>query len=236
MVLDTATACAVDESMLTGESVPVPKAAGDAAWGGTFLVNGDAEATVTATGAGTRLAGIAALTSGAVPPPTPLALELRRIVRVVALVALGIAALFFLVSLLAGIPWRDSFLFAIGVAVALVPEGLLPTVTLSLAMGAQRMAARNALVRNLEAVETLGSTTFICTDKTGTLTQNRMNAVEVCTPAGTVRIMGDGYAPDAEVQGTGRDAAAAAALAARAASQGRAVFRNGQWQAAGDPM
>lgn len=236
VVLDTATACAVDESMLTGESVPVPKAAGDAAWGGTFLVNGDAEATVTATGAGTRLAGIAALTSGAVPPPTPLALELRRIVRVVALVALGIAALFFLVSLLAGIPWRDSFLFAIGVAVALVPEGLLPTVTLSLAMGAQRMAARNALVRNLEAVETLGSTTFICTDKTGTLTQNRMNAVEVCTPAGTVRIMGDGYAPDAEVQGTGRDAAAAAALAARAASQGRAVFRNGQWQAAGDPM
>jgi magnesium-transporting ATPase (P-type) len=232
----TATACAVDESMLTGESVPVPKAAGDSAWGGTFLVNGDAEATVTATGAGTRLAGIAALTSGAVPPPTPLSRELRRIVRLVAAAALAIAALFFLVSLLVGIHWRDAFLFAIGVAVALVPEGLLPTVTLSLAMGGQRMAARNALVRNLEAVETLGSTTFICTDKTGTLTQNRMNAVEVFTRAGTVRIAGDGYGPAGTVDGAGRVEAARAALAARTASRGRAELHRGQWRASGDPM
>ena len=127
----SASACAVDESMLTGESEPVAKTAGDSGWGGTFLVNGEAEAAVTATGAGTRLAGIAALTSGAVPPPTPLSLELRRIVRVIAGVALAIAGLFFLVSLLVGFQWRDSFLFAIGVAVALVPEGLLPTVTLS---------------------------------------------------------------------------------------------------------
>lgn len=236
VVLLTAAACAVDESMLTGESVPVPKTFGDAAWGGTFLVNGDAEATVTATGAATRLAGIAALTGAAVPPPTPLSLELRRIVRLVVLVALGIACLFFLVSLVAGIAWRDSFLFAIGVAVALVPEGLLPTVTLSLAMGAQRMAAKNALVRNLEAVETLGSTTFICTDKTGTLTQNRMNAVEVYTPAGTLLVEGEGYEPAGSVQGDGQEAAAEAALAARAASQGRAVLRNGAWQASGDPM
>lgn len=139
MALLAASACAVDESMLTGESDPVPKAAGDQAWGGTFLVNGYGEAAVTATGARTRLAGIAALTSAAVPPPTPLSLELRRIVRVTAGMALGIAAVFFLASLLVGFQWRDSFLFSIGVAVALVPEGLLPTVTLSLAMGAQRM-------------------------------------------------------------------------------------------------
>ncbi|WP_349035438.1 cation-transporting P-type ATPase [Pseudarthrobacter sp. SORGH_AS 212] len=236
VILLGAAACAVDESMLTGESAPVPKTGGDPAWGGTFLVNGDAEATVTATGTATRLAGIAALTSAALPPPTPLSLELRRIVRLVVLVALGIACLFFLVSLVAGIAWRDSFLFAIGVAVALVPEGLLPTVTLSLAMGAQRMAARNALVRNLEAVETLGSTTFICTDKTGTLTQNRMNAVQVHTPAGTIHVAGEGYGPAGSVQGGGQEAAAEAALAARAASQGRAVLRNGEWQASGDPM
>ena len=235
-VFVTASSCSVDESMMTGESEPIAKAAGDEAWGGTFLVNGDAEARITATGARTRLAGIAAMTGGAAPPPTPLSLELRRIVRVLAFVALGIGALFFLVSLLAGFPWRDSFLFAIGVAVALVPEGLLPTVTLSLAMGAQRMASRKALVRNLEAVETLGSTTFICTDKTGTLTQNRMNAVEVFTTAGTVRISGEGYEPAADVEGPGKELAAAAAMAARAASQGRAVLRNGFWEAGGDPM
>ncbi|WP_159829276.1 cation-translocating P-type ATPase [Arthrobacter sp. 9AX] len=234
--LISAAACAVDESMLTGESDPVPKATGDSAWGGTFLINGDAEAEVTATGARTRLAGIAALTTGAASPPTPLSSELRRIVRVVASVALAIAALFFLVSLLVGIQWRDSFLFAIGVAVALVPEGLLPTVTLSLAMGAQRMASRNALVRNLEAVETLGSTTFICTDKTGTLTQNRMNAVEVFTPEGSVRILGEGYSPEATVQGEAAVSAAKVALAARAASQGRAELHHGQWRASGDPM
>ena len=236
VVLVTAAACAVDESMLTGESEPVPKTSGDPAWGGTFLVNGDAEAAVTATGGRTRLAGIAAMTSEAVSPPTPLSRELRRIVRVLASVALAIAALFFLVSLLVGIQWRDSFLFAIGVAVALVPEGLLPTVTLSLAMGAQRMAARNALVRNLEAVETLGSTTFICTDKTGTLTQNRMNAVEVFTSAGSVRITGEGYGPEGTVQGEGKEKAAETALAALAASQGRAELHNGQWRASGDPM
>ncbi|MFJ6156182.1 cation-translocating P-type ATPase [Pseudarthrobacter sp. NPDC092184] len=236
VILVTAQACAVDESMLTGESDPVPKTGGDPAWGGTFLVNGDAEATVKATGAGTRLAGISALTSGAVPPPTPLSLELRRIVRVVASLALAIAALFFLVSLLVGIEWRDSFLFAIGVAVALVPEGLLPTVTLSLAMGAQRMASRNALVRNLEAVETLGSTTFICTDKTGTLTQNRMNAVEVFTSGGSVSIAGEGYNPEGAVQGDGQEKAAETALAALAASQGRAELHDGQWRAFGDPM
>ncbi|MEV7572756.1 cation-transporting P-type ATPase [Pseudarthrobacter sp. NPDC089323] len=235
-VLATASACAVDESMLTGESELVPKKAGDAAWGGTFLVNGEGEAVVTATGARTRLAGIAALTSQAAPPPTPLSLELRRIVRVIAGVALAIAALFFITSLLVGFQWRDAFLFAIGVAVALVPEGLLPTVTLSLAMGAQRMASRKALVRNLEAVETLGSTTFICTDKTGTLTQNRMNAVEVLTTAGRVQVAGEGYQPEAAVQGEGIGRAAEAALAALAASQGGAEFRDGQWRAQGDPM
>ncbi|TQJ36659.1 cation-translocating P-type ATPase [Arthrobacter sp. SLBN-122] len=236
MDLLSASACDVDESMLTGESEPVPKAAGDPVWGGTFLVNGYGEAVVSATGGGTRLAGIAVLTSGAVPPPTPLSLELRRIVRVTAGMALGIAAVFFLASLLVGFQWRDSFLFSIGVAVALVPEGLLPTVTLSLAMGAQRMASRNGLVRNLEAVETLGSTTFICTDKTGTLTQNRMNAVEVFSTDGTVQVTGQGYDPEALIKGRGVERAAQAALAARTASQGRAELHDGQWHAQGDPM
>ncbi len=209
VLLVAASGCAIDESMLTGESDAVAKAGGDSAWGGTFLVNGSTDAVVTGTGGHTRLAAIAALTSGTVSPATPLARELRRIVRLIAWLALSVAGSFFVISLLVGISWRDAFLFAIGVAVALVPEGLLPTVTLSLAMGAQRMAARNGLVRNLEAVETLGSTTFICTDKTGTLTQNRMNAVEVHTAAGRVRITGEGYQPAAVVEGTATQAAAA---------------------------
>ncbi|BCW45410.1 cation-transporting P-type ATPase [Arthrobacter sp. StoSoilB5] len=236
ILLVAASSCTVDESMLTGESAAVPKGSNDPAWGGTFLVNGEAEGLVTATGGNTKLAAIAALTSGTKSPPTPLTLELRRIVRLVALVALSVAGLFFVVSLLVGIVWRDSFLFAIGVAVALIPEGLLPTVTLSLAMGAQRMAERHALVRNLEAVETLGSTTFICTDKTGTLTQNRMNAVEVFTSDGPVKIGGEGYGPVARIEGQARSAALLAALGARAASQGRAVQHAGEWTASGDPM
>ena len=110
-------------------------------------------------------------------------------------IAIGVGLAFFGIALALGLPPGDGFLFAIGVTVALVPEGLLPTVTLSLAVGAQRMAARNALVRRLESVETLGSTTFICTDKTGTLTRNQMAVVEVWTPTGTATIEGQGYEP-----------------------------------------
>ncbi len=242
--LGRAAGCTVDESMLTGESEAVGKAAGDTVFGGTFLVVGTAEGVVASTGGQTRLAEIASLTGRVEAPPSPLALELQRIVRIVAGVALGIGALFFILSLLVGISWRDAFLFAIGVAVALVPEGLLPTVTLSLAIGAQRMAARNALVRNLQAVETLGSTTFICTDKTGTLTQNRMNAVEVWTPSGLLEITGQGYGPAAQVAGEGGAPPRAGAFraaqrlstAARAASVGRAVLHEDQWIADGDPM
>ena len=230
--------CTVDESMLSGESEPVAKGPEDVGFGGTFLSNGDAEAIVTATGARTRLADIAALTTETKPPPSPLNRELRRIVRIVALVALALGGLFFLVSLLTGTSWRDAFLFAIGVSVALIPEGLLPTVTLSLAMGAQRMAGRNALVRHLQAVETLGSTTFICTDKTGTLTQNRMSAVELWTPEGSLAVVGTGYAPEATLGGSAAAVAAGRRLAraARAASRGRIVQREDGWAAEGDPM
>ncbi|CAH0130917.1 Calcium-transporting ATPase [Arthrobacter sp. Bi83] len=234
----TTSSCTVDESMLTGESDPVPKQSADAGIGGTFLVNGEAEGIVIATGQRTRLAEIAALTTTVKPPPSPLTMELRRIVRTIAAVALGVGLLFFLLSALIGISWQDAFLFAIGVSVALIPEGLLPTVTLSLAMGAQRMARRKALVRHLQAVETLGSTTFICTDKTGTLTQNRMSAVEVWTPEGAVTVAGEGYEPAGSVSGS-REAVAQAgrvSVAAALASRGRIVMRDGAWQPEGDPM
>jgi magnesium-transporting ATPase (P-type) len=234
----SASALSLDESMLTGESVPVVRERGAAATGGTFVATGDAVGRVTATGVSTRLAEIARLTTRAEPPPSPLDLELKRVVKVIAMVSVTVGAVFFVISFLIGNPLAGAFLFAIGVTVALVPEGLLPTVTLSLAMGAQRMSGRHALVRNLQAVETLGSTTFICTDKTGTLTQNRMSAVRVWTPVGSVGIEGRGYAPEATVSGPPAAVSAAARLAAgaRAASQGDIEEHDGEWRAVGDPM
>ncbi len=135
-------------------------------------------------------------------------------------------------------PLSDGFLFAIGVTVALVPEGLLPTITLSLAMGAQRMASRNALVRHLEAVETLGSTTFICTDKTGTLTRNEMAVVAAWTPQGAASVSGTGYSPEGQIAAPPEAFPALRELARTAArcSTGRAVLRDGEWCPVGDPM
>ena len=207
-------------------------------WAGTFIVVGEGIARVVATGSRTRLGSIAQLTSSAQRPPGPLAVELRRIVRIMAVLTVSVGVAFFVLTRFTGTPARDGFLFAVGVTVALVPEGLLPTLTLSLAMGAQRMAGKQALVRHLQAVETLGSTTFVCTDKTGTLTRNEMEVRHVWTPAGSVEIDGDGYGPEARVDGR-PDSITAAALAARTArttSQGRAVRRDDRWQPVGDPM
>jgi calcium-translocating P-type ATPase len=228
----------VDASTLTGESVPVGVVENEPAFAGTFVVEGEARAVVVATGLRTRLASIAMLTRGRLRPRTPLTREIDRLVRIVAAIALAVGTLFFVSGALMGLPLRDGFLFAIGVAVALVPEGLLPTVTLSLAMGASRMAKRGALVRRLEAVETLGSTTFICSDKTGTLTTNEMSVVELWTPAGTGKVRGTGYSPAAlvEMNPDVRAASLELAVAGARASSGRAIARNGTWIARGDPM
>lgn len=229
----------VDTSLLTGESVPVTPEAGDPVHAGTFVAEGEGAGQIVAVGSSTRLAGIAQLTRTVRRPRSPLARELDYLVRVIALIAASVGLLFFVVAELVGIARTDALLFAIGVTVALVPEGLLPTVTLSLAMGAQRMAASRALVRRLESVETLGSTTFICTDKTGTLTRNQMAVVEVWTPAGTARIEGSGYEPAGKVHAEGEVASAALrelALVAGRCSSGRAVLREGRWISQGDPM
>jgi magnesium-transporting ATPase (P-type) len=229
----------VDESMLTGESVAVTPLPGATVHGGTHVVAGHATVTVTATGERTRLATIAVLTAGTVRPRSPLARELDRLVRTIARIAAAVGVAFFGVAVLLGTPPSDGFLFALGVTVALVPEGLLPTVTLSLAVAAQRMARRNGLVRHLEAVESLGAATFICTDKTGTLTANRMEVVDLWTPRGAVRVHGDGYAPTADLDGTADALEAARHLAAeaRADSVGRiAQSADGAWEPAGDPM
>jgi magnesium-transporting ATPase (P-type) len=228
----------LDESLVTGESAPVPHAEGEALLGGTFVVQGVASAVVTATGAGTALADINRLSVSATRPKSPLTAQLNRVVRVIAVIAVVTGVALGGVSMLLGLELTQAFIFAIGVAVALVPEGLLPTVTLSLARGAELMAHRKALVRRLDAVETLGAATFICTDKTGTLTQNRMNVVDVVTVAGPVTVTGVGYEPTAHLEG---EPAAVALLPviARAALRcvaGRVVARDGGWVPTGDPM
>jgi calcium-translocating P-type ATPase len=238
LMLTDAHSLQIDTSTLTGESVPLDLDVGETGFAGTFVVKGAGEGIVVATGGNTRLAAIARLTRAGQRPPSPLARELDRVVRTIAAVALGVGVAFFVIALLIGTPASDGFLFAIGVTVALVPEGLLPTLTLALAIGAQRMAHRRALVRRLESVETLGSTTYICTDKTGTLTRNEMTVVEIWTPNGTAIVTGEGYAPDGLVQCDPAVLIAIRELARVAArcSDGRAVLENDRWVAQGDPM
>ena len=141
---------------------------------GTSLVSGQARALVFATAMHTEFGKIAHLTQTTGTMLSPLQKEIIRLSRMVALLATGLGVVFFFVGQAMGLSFWENFIFAIGIIVANVPEGLLPTVTLALAMGSRRMARRNALIRHLPAVETLGAVTVICTDKTGTLTQNRM--------------------------------------------------------------
>jgi len=175
----------VNTATVTGESLPKARSAEpdgeesalfarNIVLAGTEVVSGQARAVVFATGMRTEFGRIARLTQVAGDTGSPLQREIARLSRLVAVLACGIGIVFFLVGQALGLPFWENFLFAIGIIVANVPEGLAPTVTLSLAMATQRMARRNALVRHLPAVETLGATTVICCDKTGTLTQNRM--------------------------------------------------------------
>ncbi|HUP73962.1 MAG TPA: cation-transporting P-type ATPase [Acidimicrobiales bacterium] len=229
----------IDTSLLTGESEPITVESGGELFAGAFVVEGEVDATVTATGDRTRLAAIARLTTSTAKPTTPLSRDLNRVVRTIAAIAVGVGAFFFVVALLVGNDLTDGYVFAIGVTVALVPEALLPTVTLSLAWGAEQMAKRQVLVRHLEAVETLGSTTIICTDKTGTLTVNQMAVIEVWMPGCGVQVDGVGYSPDATLVLSERDARPNLERLARAAtrcSSGFAYLDGTQWRAHGDPM
>lgn len=231
-------ALSIDTSTLTGESLPVAAQVGDVAFAGTFVVEGQGEGKVIATGRKTRLASVAQLAQAVRRPPTPLAKELDRVVRIISFASLLTGIVFLAIAALVGIRLTDAFLFALGVVVALVPEGLLPTVTLSLAWGAQRMASHNALVRRLEAVETLGSTTFICTDKTGTLTFNEMSVVEVWTLAGTSRVAGRGYDPQGTILATPEQLPALHELAQSAShcSTGCSIRRDDHWVPQGNPL
>ena len=191
----------VDNSTLTGESWPVEPV--EQVFAGTWVAAGSGEATVTATGMSTEFGRIAALAQVAEAGRSPLEMELDHLTRLVAAIVLASGTVFFLLAGALGMGIRERFVFAIGVMVANVPEGLLPTVTLSLALATQRMARRNALVRRLSSVETLGETTVICTDKTGTLTRNEMTVQWVWTPQLTAKIEGVGYEPHGRFRAAG---------------------------------
>ncbi|PIO27202.1 hypothetical protein AB205_0026880, partial [Aquarana catesbeiana] len=181
--------CKVDNSSLTGESEPQtrspefthenPLETRNIAFFSTNCVEGTARGVVIATGDRTVMGRIATLASGLEVGRTPIAAEIEHFIHIITGVAVFLGVSFFVLSLILGYSWLEAVIFLIGIIVANVPEGLLATVTVCLTLTAKRMARKNCLVKNLEAVETLGSTSTICSDKTGTLTQNRMTVAHM---------------------------------------------------------
>ena len=199
----------VDESALTGESVPVGKhlepVAQDAAvadrrcmaYAGTLVTQGQARAVVVATGANTEMGRIGRLLQTVESGSTPLLRKMEGLGRTLTFTILGVAALLFVyAAIVLGTPWDELFIAVVGLAVAAIPEGLPAVLTITLAIGVQRMAGRHAVVRRLPAVETLGSVTVICSDKTGTLTRNEMTVQQVVCDGLVLDVTGAGYAPE----------------------------------------
>uniref|UniRef100_A0A671PM32 Sodium/potassium-transporting ATPase subunit alpha n=1 Tax=Sinocyclocheilus anshuiensis TaxID=1608454 RepID=A0A671PM32_9TELE len=181
--------CKVDNSSLTGESEPQtrspdfsndnPLETRNIAFFSTNCVEGTARGIVISTGDRTVMGRIATLASGLEVGRTPISIEIEHFIHIITGVAVFLGVSFFILSLVLGYSWLEAVIFLIGIIVANVPEGLLATVTVCLTLTAKRMAKKNCLVKNLEAVETLGSTSTICSDKTGTLTQNRMTVAHM---------------------------------------------------------
>jgi Ca2+-transporting ATPase len=207
--LISSTALRSQESVLTGESVPVDKdhrAVLDAqtplaervnmAYMGTTVVGGTGSGAVVATATHTEMGRIFGMLQRQQPEPTPLQRRLAELGRMLIFVVLAIVALIFVVAVLRGGRLLDVFLLSVSLAVAAVPEGMPAVVTIALALGVQRMARRNALVRRLPSVETLGAVTVICSDKTGTLTRNEMTVREILAGDQRYEVTGSGYAPE----------------------------------------
>ncbi len=249
----------VQEASLTGESTPVDKEAdvilnenvplGDRSnmvFMGTVTAAGKGSAVVVATGMHTELGNIAGLLQRSEPEPTPLQRRLAELGKVLVLVCLVIVVVIFGLQIARGGKLLETLLISVSLAVAAVPEGLPAVVTLTLALGLQRMVKRNALVRKLPSVETLGSVTVICSDKTGTLTRNEMTVREIAVGEDRFDVTGGGYAPHGEFLKRGesrchpRDEAdlmqvlTTAALCNNATVSPRGDESN-TWQVIGDP-
>ena len=249
---------AVEESSLTGESMPAGKDAraalphdaplGDRAtmlFVGTSVVRGKGRAVIVATGKRTELGKLSELIRGAGERKTPLEEKLDKFGKQILWACLGLSALLFARGMIKGDrPWHELLLEAVSLAVAAIPEGLPAITTITLALGMQRMAKRGAIIRKLAAVETLGAATVICSDKTGTLTQNEMTVREIFAGDERFDVTGTGYAPEGDIVHTGRQEKVAVAaeplnqlLATVALCNNASLSQteDGKWKITGDP-
>ena len=242
-----------EEAALTGESVPADKSTdpvsinatvGDRkcmAFSGTMVVSGRATGVVVATGNQTELGRINALLAGVSALETPLLRQIKRFgYAITAVIAVVSALVFAYGKWVKGMDFVELFQAVVGIAVSVIPEGLPAIITITLAIGVQRMAQRNAIIRRLPAVETLGSVSRICSDKTGTLTLMEMMVVSVVTADATYQITGDGYAPEGEVKKDGRPAGKQPVLdlmgrVSMLCNDAELFEEDGAWKVEGDP-
>ncbi len=244
----------VEEAALTGESVPVQKntlvlpaetVLGDRknlGFAGTLVTYGQAEGVVLATGDRTEMGKIATMISQAVDLSTPLTRKIAEFSHLLLYVILGLAALTFLIGVLRGESMVDMFMAAVALAVGAIPEGLPAAVTITLAIGVARMAKRHAIIRKMPAVETLGSTTVICSDKTGTLTENQMTVSRIYAAGREFEVTGAGYEPKGEILQDGQPADLTQNIALKETlvagvlcNDSQLVRKDGRLQVEGDP-
>ncbi|WP_454915834.1 HAD-IC family P-type ATPase [Xanthobacter sediminis] len=246
----------VDEAMLTGESVTAEKheapVAADAplgdrasmAFSGTLVAAGQGAGVAVATGRHTEIGHISSLIAKVEPLTTPLLRQINGFGRGFTVVAfLASVALFAFAVLVRGYEWVDALIAVVAMAVGVIPEGLPAVITITLAIGVQRMAARNAVIRRLPAVETLGATSIICSDKTGTLTRNEMTARRLVAATHRLEVGGSGYAPEGTFTAPGSDDDVAALEAAEElircgllCNDATLAETDGRWRVNGDPM
>jgi len=244
----------LDESALTGESLPVAKtslelpagaALGDRsnmAYSGSLATRGHARGVVVATGVATEIGEIHRLVGEATGVDTPLTRKIARFSRILTVVIVSLAAVTFAIGVARGEPASDMLTAAVALAVGAIPEGLPAVVTITLAIGVSRMVRRNTIVRKLPAVETLGSTTVICTDKTGTLTENQMTVTAIVAGDQTYTVTGVGYTPtgaialdEQPVTVEAHPALAATLLGGMLCNDAHLAHDDGRWTVVGDP-